>query len=61
MNLHRLGSRDVLPTRYLKLGGEGFVLELFDCQALTEGAGDHPLFDGLRRVTFIGGDGAGAP
>ncbi|GAA2758277.1 hypothetical protein [Actinopolymorpha rutila] len=64
MNLHNLGSGAVLHTHHLKVAGEDFELELFDCQALTEGAGDHPLFDGLRRVTFTGGgtggDGGGA-
>ncbi|MFD2081213.1 hypothetical protein SAMN05421678_104101 [Actinopolymorpha cephalotaxi] len=58
MNLHDLGSGDVLHTHHLKIAGDGFDLELFDCQALTEGAGDHPLFDGLRRVTFVGGSGS---
>ncbi|MET9023317.1 hypothetical protein ABZV93_25425 [Actinopolymorpha sp. NPDC004070] len=62
MNLRHLGGGDVLHTHHLKIAGEEFELELFDCQALTEGAGDHPLFDGLRRVTFTsrGSDGSDA-
>ncbi len=61
INLQHLGGGGVLHTHYLKIAGEDFELELFDSQALTEAAGDHPLFDGVRRITFASGGGATAP
>jgi hypothetical protein len=54
LNVERVGAREVLHTRYLKLGnGEG-TLELINRPALTEGAGEHPLFNGVRRLIVTG-------
>jgi hypothetical protein len=54
MNVQHLGGGEVLHTRMLKLRGQGIELEVWEAQALTEGAGSHPLFDGIARVTFTG-------
>lgn len=50
MNVRHLGGGEVLHTRWLKLSGSGFDLELLDAQALTEGPPDNPVFGGIRRV-----------
>jgi hypothetical protein len=45
-----LGGGAVLHTRWLKLAGPGFQLEVLDSQALTEGPSENPVFGGIRRV-----------
>lgn len=54
LNVVRVGAREVLHTRYLKLGSGAGVIELINRRSLTEGAGEHPLFNGLRRLTVTG-------
>lgn len=55
LNVLRLGEREVLHTRYLKLGNDAGAIEIFDRRSLTEGAGaEHPLFNGVRRLTLAG-------
>lgn len=54
MNLVLLESGEVLHERYLALENTDGVLELFAGRALTEAAGPHPLFDGVRTVTLTG-------
>lgn len=41
----------VLHRRYLKLASEQAQLEVLDAQCLTESHGQHPLLDGVSRVT----------
>ena len=53
-NVHRLGATDVLHTRHLKLGNDAGAIESFHKQMLTSGAGAHPLFNGVRRLTLAG-------
>jgi hypothetical protein len=54
LNVERVGAREVLHTRYLKLGGGAGFIEIINRHSLTEGAGEHPLFNGLRRLTVTG-------
>ena len=54
LNVMRVGAREVLHTRYLKLGGGAGTIELINRHSLTEGAGEHPLFNGVRRLTVTG-------
>jgi len=54
LNVERVGEREVLHTRYLKLGSGAGVIELINRHSLTEGAGEHPLFNGVRRLTVTG-------
>jgi len=49
-----LGGNEVLHMRWLRLGNEGASLEVLDRWVLTEGAGEHPLFGGVRRMTVRG-------
>jgi hypothetical protein len=49
----------LLHTRMLKLGNDAGVLQVVDgpgadLSAVTEAAGDHPLFNGVRRATVVG-------
>ncbi len=44
----------MLHTRYLKLGGGAGFIEIINRRSLTEGTGEHPLFNGLRRLTVTG-------
>ena len=47
----------ILHTRFLRLGNDGATIEgvdgAADLEAFTEAAGAHPLFNGVRRVTFV--------
>lgn len=54
LNVERVGAREVLHTRFLKLGGGAGFIEIINRHSLTEGAGAHPLFNGLRRLTVTG-------
>ncbi len=54
MNVHLVGSDEVLHTRYLALGNAVATLQLLDQSALTVAAGEHPLFGGMRRVVVTG-------
>lgn len=53
LNVRRVHG-GILHTRFLKLGNEHGALEMLGGTALTEAAGSHPLFEGIRRVTLAG-------
>ena len=53
-NVERLSAAEVLHTRWIKLGNASGSLEVLDRRCLTEGAGHHPLFEGVRRATVTG-------
>ncbi|HYV41363.1 MAG TPA: hypothetical protein VEO02_06195 [Thermoanaerobaculia bacterium] len=53
-NVERLSAAEVLHTPWIKLGNALGSLEVLDRHCLTEGAGKHPLFDGVRRATITG-------
>lgn len=58
LNVERL-DEGVLHTRFLKLGNDSGELQVIDTagadlEALTEGAGAHPLFEGIKRVVIAG-------
>jgi hypothetical protein len=54
LNVERLSAESVLHTRFLKLGNAEGSVEILDHHCLTEGAGKHPLFGGVRRATVAG-------
>jgi hypothetical protein len=54
LNLQTVRPGEVLHTRYVKLGSPAGTVEVLDHSALTEAAGEHPLFNGVRRVTVTG-------
>jgi hypothetical protein len=54
LNVERLAPGEVLHTRWVKLGNAAGSIEVIDLRALTESAGKHPLFEGVRRVTVPG-------
>lgn len=56
LNVDRLGGADVLHGRYVKLGNGAGQLEALGTATITEGAGAHPLFDGVRRAVLTGLD-----
>jgi hypothetical protein len=53
-NVERLSASEVLHTRWVKLGNASGSVEVLDRRCLTEGAGKHPLFEGVRRATITG-------
>ena len=53
-NVEPLGGPEVLHRRWIKLGNDRGTLEVLDREALTEGAGEHPLFNGVRKLTLTG-------
>ncbi|MEJ2679575.1 MAG: hypothetical protein P8174_10940 [Gemmatimonadota bacterium] len=54
MNITRLAGNELLHTRWLRLGTPHDTLEVLDGSALTDGAGTHPLADGIRSATATG-------
>lgn len=58
LNVERVDG-GILHTRFLKLGNEFGSVQVIDeagvdLESLTEGAGPHPLFNGVRKVTVAG-------
>ncbi len=54
LNFELLSPTEVLHTRWLKLGNASGSIEVLGRASLTEAAGKHPLFQGLRRLTITG-------
>jgi hypothetical protein len=54
LNVTRVSATEILHTRFLKLQGALGSLQVLGGSVLTEGAGAHPLFNGVRRVTVTG-------
>ena len=54
LNVDRLSSDSILHTRFVKLGNADGSVEILDKHCLTEAAGKHPLFGGVRRATVVG-------
>lgn len=59
LNVERVAPARVLHRRYLTLGNEAGQVEMLgetagDIEALTDGAGPHPLFNGVVRVELAG-------
>jgi hypothetical protein len=54
LNVRMVAPGEVLHRRMLRLGNGDGSLEVLDVPALTEAAGAHPLFSGVRRVTLAG-------
>jgi hypothetical protein len=54
LNVLRLSSSRVLHGRMLKLAAAGTVVDILGRDAITDAAGSHPLFNGVRRVTLTG-------
>jgi|SRR5687767_7406500 len=54
LNVERLAPGEVLHSRWVKLGNSRGSLEVLNARAVTESAGRHPLFEGVRRVTVSG-------
>ena len=53
LNVERLTATEVLHTRFVKLGNSAGTIEVLGARCLTESAGKHPLFDGIRRATIV--------
>jgi hypothetical protein len=58
LNVERVEG-GILHTRMLRLGNDSGELQVLDeggadVEALTEGAGEHPLFNGVLRVEIAG-------
>ena len=53
LNVEVLAPGAVVHRRYVKLGNEAGSMEVLDATALTRAAGDHPLFNGVRRATVL--------
>ena len=52
--MRTVGGAEVLHSRFLKLGNDAGAVEVLGRASLTEGAGRHPLFNGVRRLTVAG-------
>jgi hypothetical protein len=54
LNVKSAEGGKVLHTRWVKLGNKAGQIEVLGRSCLTEPAGTHPLFNGVRRVTITG-------
>jgi hypothetical protein len=53
-NVVPLGKGAVAHRRYLKLGKDGLSIEVLGHAALTQAAGEHPIFNGIRALLVTG-------
>ena len=56
LNVRRVGAGALLHTRFLKLGNQSGTVEVLGHTSLSEAAGAHPLFKGVRRLVIGGLD-----
>lgn len=54
LNVQRLSASDVLHARFVKLGNDSVSIEVIGRASLSEAAGDHPLFSGVRTFRITG-------
>lgn len=54
LNVTRIDGQRVLHTRFVKLGNDAGHVEIIGAASLSEGAGAHPLFNGLKRLQLTG-------
>jgi hypothetical protein len=54
LNVQVVTPGEVLHTRFVKLGNEAGSIQVLGRASLTEAAGAHPLFNGVRRLTVTG-------
>ena len=54
LNVLRLGPKEVLHTRFLKLMNDRLRVEILNHPARTIGIGSHPLFSGVQRLELRG-------
>jgi len=54
LNVRKLTDGEILHTRWLRLGRPGSTIEVMGRASLTESAGTHPLFEGVRTLTVTG-------
>jgi len=52
LNVERLTRTEVLHTRFVRLANSAGSIEILGRRCLTESAGKHPLFEGVRRATI---------
>ena len=56
LNVARVAAVTVLHKRYVQAGNRAGSIEVIGRQAMTEGAGAHPLFNGIKALTITGLD-----
>jgi hypothetical protein len=54
LNVDRIAAQRVLHRRFVRLGNGAGNLEVMNAEALTDGVGPHPLFQGVKRVVLTG-------
>lgn len=54
LNVQVVAAGEVLHTRYIRLGNNAGSVEVFGRSSITEAAGAHPLFNGVRSLTVAG-------
>ncbi len=54
MNMEKISQNELLHKRWVKLSGDRAEMEILGMEALTEGVKDHPLFNGVKKVTVTG-------
>jgi hypothetical protein len=54
LNVQVVTPGEVLHTRFVKLGNDAGSIQVLGRASLTEGAGGHPLFNGVKQLTVTG-------
>ena len=54
LNVSLVAKGEILHRRFVKLGNDDSTLEVLGREALTQAAGEHPLFNGIREIQVTG-------
>jgi hypothetical protein len=54
LNVTLVAKGEILHRRWVKLGNDDSTLEVLDRESLTQGAGEHPLFNGVKDLQVTG-------
>jgi hypothetical protein len=54
LNVQVVTPGEVLHSRFVKLGNGAGTIQVLGRASLTDAAGSHPLFNGVRRLTVTG-------
>jgi hypothetical protein len=54
MNIEKISPNELLHKRWLKLSNNTAAIEVMNLESLSEGAGGHPMFRGIKQVIVAG-------
>lgn len=54
MNIEKISPNELLHKHWLKLSNDSASVEILNIECMSEGAGNHPMFNGIKQVIVAG-------